>query len=122
MAVTADLVLAVIEVESRGDPSARSAARAAGLMQVLPATLAALLPDIRGADPFDPPQNVRAGILYLDEAVRRHEGDVHWALAGYNAGIPTSLRARTGEARLYGESTEFVSRVLALMSLVGPHV
>src|SRR5687768_14723846 len=42
-AITPELVLAVIAAESGGDPDARSHAHAAGLMQVLPTTFAALL-------------------------------------------------------------------------------
>jgi soluble lytic murein transglycosylase-like protein len=114
-AVTPELVLAVIEVESRGDPAARSPARALGLMQVLPTTLASVLPDGHRADPFDPPTNVRAGILYLDQALRFHGGDLTWGLAAYNAGIAGSARARRGDGRLVNESAEFVSRVLATL-------
>jgi soluble lytic murein transglycosylase-like protein len=117
-AVTTELVLAVIAAESGGDPAAQSPARAVGLMQVLPATVAALVPSEAAggrASAFDPPLNVRAGILYLDEAVRRHDGDVGWALAAYNAGIPASLRARTVGAPLWSESSRFVARVMAAL-------
>jgi hypothetical protein len=126
-AVTADLVLAVIAAESGGDPGARSPAQAVGLMQVLPTTLASLVartPIADGhdavreggrLDPSDPRLNVRAGILYLDEAVRRHEGDVAWGLAGYNAGISASLRARALGAPLWPESDRFVARVMAAL-------
>jgi len=117
-AVTTDLVLAVIAAESGGDPAAQSPAQAVGLMQVLPATVAALVPGAAAggqASAFDPSLNVRAGILYLDEAVRRHDGDVAWALAAYNAGIPASLRARTVGWPLWSESNHFVARVMAAL-------
>lgn len=138
-AVTPDLVLAVIAAESGGDPAARSAAQAMGLMQVLPTTLAGLaartpvvdgpavgaIAGLGGAgatgrpgarlDALDPRLNVRAGILYLDEAVRLHDGDVAWALAAYNAGIPTSVRARTLGMPLWPESDRFVARVMAAL-------
>jgi soluble lytic murein transglycosylase-like protein len=130
-AVTPDLVLAVIAAESGGDPAARSPAQALGLMQVLPATLAGIaarspladgplsVPPGARLDALDPRLNVRAGILYLDEAVRRHEGDVPWALAAYNAGIPTSVRARTLGTALWPESDRFVARVMATLQSGG---
>jgi soluble lytic murein transglycosylase-like protein len=106
-------VLAVIAAESGGDPNARSVAQAAGLMQVLPTTLASLLTDTPTPSVFDPTANVRAGILYLDEAIRHHRGSLEWALAAYNAGIPSTLRARSGGSAPLAESSTFATRVLA---------
>ena len=114
-AITPDLILAVIAAESGGDPDARSHAHAAGLMQVLPATLAALLTDTPSPNAFDPTANVRAGILYLDEAIRHHRGSLEWALAAYNAGIPSTLRARSNGGAPLNESSTFATRVLAAM-------
>ena len=117
--ITPDLVLAVIAAESGGDPDARSHAHAAGLMQVLPTTLASLLTDTPTPSPFDPVANVRAGILYLDEAMRSHRGDLEWALAAYNAGIPATLRARSNGGAPYSESSAFATRVLAAVASAG---
>ena len=118
-AITPELVLAVIAAESGGDPDARSHAHAAGLMQVLPTTLASLLTESPTPSPFDPTANVRAGILYLDEALRSHRGDVTWALAAYNAGIPSTLRARSNGAPPLTESSTFAARVLAALPSAG---
>ncbi|HET7771311.1 MAG TPA: lytic transglycosylase domain-containing protein [Chloroflexota bacterium] len=118
-AITPELVLAVIAAESGGDPDARSQAHAAGLMQVLPTTLAALLAERPTPSPFDPTANVRAGILYLDEALRSHQGDVSWALAAYNAGIPSTLRARSNGAPPFSESRAFVTRVMSALPSSG---
>lgn len=80
------LVLAVIEVESRFDATARSGAGAIGLMQVLEPTLRSeLARDGLEGDPHDSTTNVRAGVRYLRRlmnAFRRQ--DV--ALMAYNAG------------------------------------
>ena len=89
-----DLVLAVIQQESGGDPEAESWAGAIGLMQVMPFTFAdmmagdkALADQIDPAVMFDVPSNMRAGLRYLALAMNEHEGNYYWALASYNAGI-----------------------------------
>ncbi|HEU5314660.1 MAG TPA: transglycosylase SLT domain-containing protein [Chloroflexota bacterium] len=89
-----DLVLAVMEQESGGNPRAESWAGAMGLMQVMDFTFAlmmagdeSLAPLIDPAAFWDERSNVRAGIRYLALAMQYHEGDVYWSLASYNAGI-----------------------------------
>lgn len=102
--VPVDLVLAVIAVESGGDPRARSAKGALGLMQLMPATAAeqAVLlgePPPDEGDLFDPRRNVRLGTRYLAELLRRFHGDERLAVAAYHAG-PTRVsdwrRSRPG--------------------------
>ncbi len=88
------MVLAVIEVESGGRIRARSHAGARGLMQLLPNTGLHLALDhgIPWQGPetlYDPVQNVRLGVRYLEELIDRF-GDVQVALAAYNAG-PTRV-------------------------------
>lgn len=85
------LVLAVIQQESGGDPNAVSRAGASGLMQLMPGTFRAYVPD---GLIFDPRQNVFAGIYYLRDSLWYHRGDDAWALAGYNSGINGSLQMR----------------------------
>jgi len=89
-----DLVLAVIQQESDGDPEAYSWAGAIGLMQVMPFTFAEMMAGDRSlADQIDYPamvdvaSNMRAGIRYLALAMQAHEGNLYWAVASYNAGI-----------------------------------
>ncbi len=84
------LVLAVIEVESRFDPFAASAAGALGLMQVMPATGEVLARELgidwRGERTlFDPIANLRIGLAYLEQ-MRDRFGDLPTALAAYNRG------------------------------------
>jgi soluble lytic murein transglycosylase-like protein len=76
------LVRAVVMVESRFRPDARSRADARGLMQVIPATGARY--GVR--DLFDPAENLSAGTRYLADLLRLFDGNVELALAGYNAG------------------------------------
>lgn len=73
---------AVIKQESRYDPKAVSHAGAQGLMQMMPATAERF----GLKDPFDATANVEAGTKYLKWLLKRFDGDVSLALAGYNAG------------------------------------
>jgi soluble lytic murein transglycosylase-like protein len=85
------LLVAVGEVESRLDPTARSSAGAVGVLQLMPATAASL-----GADPNQVEQNVLAGARYL-KLLLRHYGTDYSALAAYNAG-PTAVDRSGGSA------------------------
>jgi len=73
---------AVIKQESRYNPKAVSYVGAEGLMQMMPATAQRF----GLKDPFDPKANVEAGTKYLKWLLKRFDGDVSLALAGYNAG------------------------------------
>jgi hypothetical protein len=73
---------AVIKQESRYNPKAVSQVGAEGLMQMMPATAKRF----GLKDPFDPKTNVEAGTKYLKWLLKRFDGDVSLALAGYNAG------------------------------------
>ena len=73
---------AVIWQESKYDRNARSHAGAQGLMQLMPATAKRFGCD----DPTDEESNVNAGVKYLRVLLKRFDGDVTLALAGYNAG------------------------------------
>jgi soluble lytic murein transglycosylase-like protein len=99
------LVAAVATTESGGDPNARSAVGAQGLMQLMPATARSL----GVADPFDPVQNVRAGATYLRTLIDRF-GNLRSAIAAYNAG-PGAV-ARFGGVPPYAETRVYVERVL----------
>lgn len=80
--LTPDLLRAVINKESAFVPCAVSSKGAQGLMQLMPATSAAL----GVKDPFDPKENIEAGARYLGSLLARYRGDVALALGAYNAG------------------------------------
>lgn len=80
--VSPALVLAVIAVESAGREGAVSSAGAQGLMQLMPATAARFGVN----ESFDPSQNIRGGVAYLDWLLGEFGNDPLLALAGYNAG------------------------------------
>lgn len=75
-------VHAVIWQESKYIVDARSHAGAQGLMQLMPATAERFGCE----DPNDPKDNIEAGTKYLHWLLKRFDGNVELALAGYNAG------------------------------------
>jgi soluble lytic murein transglycosylase-like protein len=81
-AVEADLLRAVIVVESGFNARAVSKAGAVGLMQLMPATARRF----GATDRYDPRQNVHAGARYLKSLIDRYGKDIRLALAAYNAG------------------------------------
>ena len=62
----ANLVLAVIEAESGFNPQAQSPKNAQGLMQLIPATAERF----GVGDVWDPEQNLRGGMAYLQLAAQ----------------------------------------------------
>ncbi len=85
------LVKKVIQVESGWNPYAVSKSGAMGLMQLMPDTARIL----GVTNPFDPEQNIRAGVRYLKYLLDLFGGDLEKALAAYNAG-PTVVRKYNG--------------------------
>jgi soluble lytic murein transglycosylase-like protein len=76
------LVHAVIWQESKYKNGAVSHVGAQGLMQLMPATAKRFGCE----DASDAESNVNAGVKYLRVLLKRFDGDVTLALAGYNAG------------------------------------
>lgn len=100
----ADLVRALIYVESGGNPKAVSRAGAAGLMQLMPGTAN----DLGVADRFDPEQSIASGTRYLRTLLDRfHSTEV--ALWAYNAG-PEAVE----QGRMPRETRQYVPQVLKL--------
>lgn len=73
---------AVIWQESKYQQRAKSHAGAQGYMQLMPDTAKRFGCD----DPHDPVENIEAGTKYLSWLLKRFQGNVELALAGYNAG------------------------------------
>ena len=102
------LIRAVIAAESSGNPCAISRAGAIGLMQLMPATAAAL-----GVDPWHPLENLRGGIAYLASMLRAYREDARLALIAYNAGPQHADRVRAGRAVAYRETRRYLDAVAA---------
>lgn len=100
------LVESLVEMESGFDPRAVSHKGAMGLMQ--------LMPEVAGkygvADPFDPWQNLDAGVRHLRSLLLRYDADVRLALAAYNAGA--GAVDRHGGVPPFAETRDYVQRVL----------
>ena len=104
------LVRAVIQAESEFDRYAVSSKGAQGLMQLMPFTARRF----GVADPFDPRQNVFAGVQYLRLLLDMFGGDVGLALAGYNAGENAVLRF--GGIPPYKETQGYVRKIQSLLA------
>jgi soluble lytic murein transglycosylase-like protein len=108
--IDASIVRAMIDTESAFNPIARSRAGAIGLMQLMPTTAREL-----GVNPHEPAQNIEGGVRYFAEQMRTF-GRVDLALVAYNAGPAFARRYASGQTALYGETREYVRKVLARLT------
>jgi soluble lytic murein transglycosylase-like protein len=75
-------VLNVIKVESAFNPSALSNKNAQGLMQLIPETAERF----GVKDVWNPVENIKGGVAYLNWLMKHFDGNLLWVLAAYNAG------------------------------------
>ncbi|TLX22037.1 lytic transglycosylase domain-containing protein [Thermomonas fusca] len=99
------VVRAIIHAESAFNPRALSRVGAQGLMQLMPATASRF----GVANAFDATQNIRGGVRYLAWLLKRFNGNLTLAAAGYNAG--EGAVDKYGGVPPYSETQRYVQRV-----------
>ncbi|WP_045727358.1 transglycosylase SLT domain-containing protein [Xanthomonas sp. GPE 39] len=99
------VVRAIIHAESAYNPMALSRAGAQGLMQLMPMTARRF----GVGDAFDAAQNIRGGVQYLAWLLKRFNGNLSLAAAGYNAG--EGAVDKHGGVPPYSETQLYVQRV-----------
>jgi soluble lytic murein transglycosylase-like protein len=103
------LIKAVIKAESNFNHRAVSKKGARGLMQLMPATASSL----HVQDSFHPESNIEGGVRYLRYLLNYFSGNLHLALAAYNAGENAVIRY--GGIPPYPETQIYVRRVLSYL-------
>jgi hypothetical protein len=106
--VDANLVRALVKVESNFNPNAVSRKGAMGLMQLMPQTARQL----KLNNPFNHDENVDAGVRHLKQLLDSYGGDVRMSLAAYNAG--SGAVARSSGIPKYAETQNYVKRITSL--------
>jgi soluble lytic murein transglycosylase-like protein len=112
-AVQANLLRAVIVVESGFNSRAVSKRGAIGLMQLMPATAARF----GTFDSFDPRQNITGGARYLKFLLDRFGQNMSLALAAYNAG-EDAVDRNGGQIPPFTETMAYVPRVLKIFRML----
>jgi len=103
--VDAAIIRAIIHAESAFNPNALSRVGAQGLMQLMPATARRF----GVTNPFDASQNIGGGVKYLAWLLKRFDGNLTLAAAGYNAGEGAVDKYKGVPP--YSETQRYVQRV-----------
>jgi Rod binding domain-containing protein len=107
--VDKNIIKSVILAESSAKENAVSTASAKGLMQIIDSTAQYL--GINNV--FDPKENIMGGAKYLSQLLRKYNGDLKFALAGYNAG-PGNVDKYNGIPP-FTETQTYVKRVIGYL-------
>lgn len=119
----AALLAAVIESESKFNPTVESDAGAVGLMQLTPSTAKGIAQYTGGSrfrvsDLTNPDINIRYGAWYLGHLLDRYHGDERLALAAYNAGQDNVDRWQREHVGIqFNETRDYVDKVERLKKI-----
>jgi len=102
------IIRAIIHAESAFRPTALSRVGAQGLMQLMPATARRF----GVTDSYNAGQNIQGGVQYLAWLLKRFNGDLKLAAAGYNAGEGAVDKYKGVPP--YSETRRYVDRVSTL--------
>ena len=91
-----------------GRPSLRRASASRWRVSIESSTARSL----KVKNPFDPEQNVDAGVRHLKQLLESYGGDVNLTLAAYNAG--SGAVARSAGVPRYAETQNYVRRITNL--------
>ena len=105
--VSVNLLTSIARAESGFDPNAVSSAGAVGMMQLMPATAAAL----GVINSYDVRENIMGGAKYISQLLDKYNGNTSLALAAYNAG--SSNVDSYGGIPPFTETQNYVQKVLS---------
>lgn len=106
--VDAKLLKCIAYAESRFKPDATSKSGAMGIMQLMPKSAEYL--GVR--DAYDPEQNIMGGAKFVASLLKQFDGNVEYALAGYNAG-PNRVK-EYGGVPPFKETQNYVNLIMSM--------
>ena len=110
--VDANLIKAIIKVESDFNPNTVSSAGAKGLMQLMPENCR----DLGVTNPFNIEQNIDAGTRHIKDYIDMFGGSIEMGLMAYNGG-PGRMRSRGVESisdlyKMPKETQNYIPKVM----------
>lgn len=85
------MVYAIIKAESNFNENAKSSSKAIGLMQIMEATAIETANkmdlNVEEEDLFDPELNIKIGLKYFTDLLKKYDNNYYLAIIAYNAGI-----------------------------------
>lgn len=110
--IDANLIKAIIKVESDFNPNTVSSAGAKGLMQLMPENCR----DLGVTDPFNIEQNIDAGTRHIKEYIDMFGGSIEMGLMAYNGG-PGRMKSRGVESisdlyKMPKETQNYIPKVM----------